>query len=257
MTQSPALALAARHWRETASVTLAVLAGWMLLVWGALDMTSPQARLMMPISSDWSLANVAAVLLMWAVMMAAMMLPAALPMILTFAHLNRKAGTVSRTWSFVAAYIVMWTGFSLLAAGLQWGLQALGLTSHMIASTSPWLTAGLLIVAGVFQFTPLKTACLRYCRTPMGFLLTDWRDSLSGAWVMGLRHGGYCLGCCWALMALLFVGGVMNLLWIAALMGLVIVEKLLPRGDRLARLLGAVLICAGVWKLLVQLSLAA
>jgi predicted metal-binding membrane protein len=247
------LALAAQQWREAIIVGLLAIAGWILLLWGALDMASPQAQLMMPHSAHWSMASAAAVFVMWSVMMAAMMLPSALPMILTFAHLNRKAGTPARTWSFVAAYIVVWSGFSLLAAGLQWALQATGLTSHMIVSTSPWLTAGLLVVAGAFQFTPLKTACLRHCRTPMGFLLTDWRDGAGGAWIMGLRHGGYCLGCCWALMALLFVGGVMNLLWIAALMGLVVVEKLLPRGELLARALGAALIAAGLWKLLAVL----
>lgn len=248
------LALTGRHWRETAIVAALVLGGWAFLFWGALDMTSPQARLMMPASSQWAPANVVAVFAMWAVMMAAMMLPAALPMILTFAHLNRRNGTQAYTWSFVTAYIVIWAGFSLFGTGLQWGLQFAGLTSQMIASTSTWLTVILLLIAGVFQFTPLKTACLRYCRTPMGFLLTDWRDGFDGAWVMGLRHGSYCLGCCWALMVLLFVGGVMNLLWIAALTGLVAVEKLLPRGEVVARVLGMVLIASAgakvIWALI-------
>jgi len=244
------LALAGRRWRETTLIAGVTLAGWAFLFWGALDMMSPQARLMMPMSAQWTAANIAAVFVMWAVMMMAMMLPAALPMILTFAHLNRRNGTQARTWAFVAAYAVVWTAFSLLGIGLQWGFQSVGLTTHMIASSSPWLTAVLLLIAGVFQFTPLKTACLRHCRTPMGFLLTDWRDGLGGAWIMGVRHGGFCLGCCWALMLLLFVGGVMNLLWIAALMGLVIVEKLLPRGDAVARVLGVILIAAACTQLI-------
>ena len=243
------LALAGRHWRETAAVALLVLIGWALMFWGALDMMSPQARMMMPMSAAWSVANLLAVFAMWAVMMAAMMLPSALPMILTFAQLNRRAGTRARTGAFIAAYVVIWSGFSVVGTGLQWALQHWGLTSPMIATTAPWFTAVLLLIAGIFQFTPLKTACLRYCRTPMGFLLTDWRDGLNGAWVMGLRHGGYCLGCCWALMLLLFVGGVMNLLWIAALMALVAAEKLLPRGEIVARVLGVLLIAAGGWKL--------
>lgn len=243
-------ALAGTHWRLTAGVVLLALAGWALLAWGAMDMTSPQARLMMPLSAAWSMANVIAIVLMWAVMMAAMMLPAALPMVLTFAHLNRRAGTRAYTAAFIAAYVAMWSVFSLLGAGLQWGLQVAGLTTPMIASGSPWFTGGLLLIAGLFQFTPLKAACLRRCRTPMGFLLTDWRDGLRGAWVMGLRHGGYCLGCCWALMLLLFVGGAMNLLWIAALSALVAMEKLLPRGEAVARALGVLFVGLGVWRLL-------
>lgn len=245
------LALAGRHWREATGVGAVVLAGWGFLAWGALDTGSPLARLMMPMSADWSAANGLAVGVMWAVMMAAMMLPAALPMILTFARLNAKNRTRPRTWSFIAAYVVVWSAFGLLGTALQWLFQHAGLTSPMIFSTSPLFSAALLLAAGIFQFTPLKTACLRHCRTPLGFLLNDWRDGVGGAWVMGLRHGGYCLGCCWALMALLFVAGVMNLLWIAALTALVAMEKLLPHGDRLARWLGALLIGAGALKVLV------
>jgi predicted metal-binding membrane protein len=119
---------------------------------------------------------------------------------------------------------------------------------------SPALSAALLLIAGVFQFTPLKRACLHACRSPLGFLLTDWRDGLGGAARMGVRHGLYCLGCCWALMALLFVGGAMNLLWIAALMLLVAMEKLAPKGEMLAKALGALMIAAGAARLIWQSS---
>ena len=218
-------------------------------------MTSPLAKLMVPMSVQWSPANIGAVSLMWVVMMAVMMLPTSMPMILTFNDLNRLNGARARTLPFVAAYVGVWSAFGLFGVGLQWGLQVFDLTSHMIASTSAWFTSALLLIAGLFQFSRIKTACLRRCRTPMGFLLTEWRQGSAGAWVMGLRHGGYCLGCCWALMILLFVGGAMNLLWIAALMGIVIIEKLLPWGSEvIARLLGGILIFAGGYKLILSMA---
>jgi predicted metal-binding membrane protein len=133
-----------------------------------------------------------------------------------------------------------------MAVTAQWALQSFGLLSPMIVSTSAWLTGVLLLIAGVFQFTPLKHACLRACRSPLGFLMSEWREGLAGAWRMGMRHGLYCLGCCWALMALLFVGGVMNILWIAALAALVAIEKLAPKGEQVAQLLGFLLIGAGI-----------
>jgi predicted metal-binding membrane protein len=124
----------------------------------------------------------------------------------------------------------------------------------MIESTSPVLDGLLLTIAGVFQFSRLKHVCLRACRSPLGFLMSDWRGGLWGAWHMGIRHGLYCMGCCWALMALLFAGGVMNLLWIAALTGLVAVEKLAPKGERTAHILGVLLIGAGIVRLVSDLG---
>jgi predicted metal-binding membrane protein len=186
---------------------------------------------------------------MWTVMMAAMMLPSATPMVLFFAALNRKRGEGARSLYFVAAYLALWTAFSAAATTAQWALQSFGLVSPMIVSTSAVLSGALLVIAGLFQFTPLKHACLRACRSPLGFLMSDWNDGLLGAWRMGIRHGLYCLGCCWALMALLFVGGVMNILWIAALAALVAVEKLAPRGEQVARVLGCFIIGAGILRL--------
>jgi predicted metal-binding membrane protein len=122
----------------------------------------------------------------------------------------------------------------------------------MIVSMSPVLSGALLLIAGFFQFTPLKTACLRACRSPLGFLMKDWRDGLIGAWEMGIRHGLQCLGCCWALMALLFVGGAMNILWVAALTALVAIEKLAPKGEPIAKALGALMIGAGLIRLAAQ-----
>jgi predicted metal-binding membrane protein len=234
-------------------VWLPALLGWLLLYWGATNMGSPAAQLTMPMS-DWSWANWLAVFIMWAVMMAAMMLPTAMPMVSVFGNLNRRRSEAGRTVAFVTGYLALWTAFAAAATAAQWALQAKGLLSPMIVSMSPALSAALLMIAGVFQFTPLKQACLRTCRSPLGFLLTDWRDGISGAARMGVRHGVYCLGCCWALMALLFVGGVMNLLWIAALTLLVAMEKLAPKGELLAKALGALMIGAGAAQLIWRAS---
>ena len=230
-----------------------VLMGWAFLAWTVLDMGHPLVQLMMPISASWGVASVAAVLVMWAIMMAAMMLPSALPMLLQFVDLARRNGEGARGQIFVCAYLLVWLVFSIVATALQWGLQAAGWTDPMAASRSAWLTAALLLIAGVYQFSPLKQACLARCRTPIGFLLGEWRPGARGALVMGLRHGLFCLGCCWALMALLFVGGVMNLAWVAALAIVVALEKLLPRGAPLAAVMGLVLIGAGVYRLLALL----
>jgi predicted metal-binding membrane protein len=235
--------------RATAILAMSVI-GWMFLAWLSIDMGSPFAQLTMPGSSHWSAASVLAIWTMWAVMMAAMMLPSALPMILTFVDLGRRSAEPARGRSFVAAYLLVWFAFSAGATVLQWALQAMGWVDPMIVSTSAWLTGLLLLVAGVYQFSRLKHVCLSRCRTPLGFLLGEWRAGVSGAFVMGLRHGLFCVGCCWTLMALLFVGGVMNLAWVAALSIAVAIEKLAPHGERLAAALGLVLIGAGLIRLL-------
>lgn len=232
---------------------LPALLGWLLLYWGATNMGSPAAQLTMPMS-DWTWANWLAVFVMWAVMMAAMMLPTATPMVSVFGSLNRARGETMRTAAFVAGYLALWTAFAAAATVAQWALQAMGVVSPMIVSMSPALSGALLVIAGAFQFTPLKHACLRACRSPLGFLLTDWRNGLWGAARMGVRHGLYCLGCCWALMALLFVGGAMNLMWIAALTLLVAMEKLAPKGEILAKALGALMIGAGAARLIWRAS---
>jgi len=237
----------ARPWTAGALLA-ATVGGWLLLLWGAIDMGSPMMQLTMPLSV-WTVHNWVAVFAMWAVMMGAMMLPSAAPMMLSFATLNRKRDERARTLLFGAAYVALWAAFGGVATLAQWVLQSFGLVTPMIVSTSAMLSAALLLIAGVFQFSPLKRACLRACRSPLGFLMSDWRDGLTGAWRMGIRHGLYCLGCCWALMLLLFVGGAMNLPWIAALACLVAIEKLAPRGELVAQILGGVLIGAGVVRL--------
>jgi predicted metal-binding membrane protein len=185
-------------------------------------------------------------LVMWTVMMAAMMLPSAAPMILMFDKVNRQRATRGAAGvpvsAFIAAYLLIWTLFSVAATGIQWWLSSTAMLTMSMELVSRSAAAGLLVLAGAFQWTPLKRMCLQQCHTPFTFLMRYWRDGRSGAFEMGLRHGIYCVGCCWAVMALLFVAGVMNLLWVLALSALVLVEKLMPK---LARPAGVVMIIAG------------
>jgi predicted metal-binding membrane protein len=193
--------------------------------------------------------------LMWAVMMAAMMLPTALPTILAYARMQSttrppQQGGLSVT-VFSGGYVLAWAGFSLGAALLQAGLVNLALLSPMMMKVGPGpLAASILIGAGLYQFSPLKQSCLRYCRTPMSFLLTEWREGNWGALVMGLRHGLFCVGCCWALMGLLFVAGVMNTGWILAITFYVLFEKVSPASHTISKFVGAGMIGWGVWILL-------
>jgi predicted metal-binding membrane protein len=197
----------------------------------------------------WTPAYAVLIFAMWWVMMMAMMLPSAAPMLLLFARVNRKDKSAGAplipTALFAAGYLLGWAGFCAVAAALQWGLESARLLSPMLVTTNRWLGAGILIAAGLSQFTPLKAMCLRRCRTPLGFLLGNWRSGRLGALRMGLEHGAFCLGCCWFLMALLFFGGVMNLYWIAGLAVFVLLEKTVPLGHWLGRLAGAVLVAWG------------
>jgi predicted metal-binding membrane protein len=197
----------------------------------------------------WSLVDALLMLAMWMVMMIGMMLPSALPMILLYQQiLHKRPANAQRHLAlllFCLAYLAVWGGFSLVATALQWGLDQLALLSPAMRSQSHWLGAGLLLAAGVYQWLPGKAACLAHCRGPVQFLMSHWRPGVAGGWRMGLRHGLYCLGCCWALMGLLFVGGVMNLLWVALIGAYVLLEKILPHGLWLSRLAGALLIAWG------------
>lgn len=199
---------------------------------------------------DWTPTVYVLTLLMWVVMMAAMMLPTAIPMTLIAAAVARKARSqgslLPSTSVFVAGYLVVWAVFSVAATTVQLVLERVALLSSTMVSTSPTFGGVLLIAAGAYQFTPLKEACLRHCRSPAEFLANHWRSTPTGMFTLGLRAGAYCLGCCWMVMALLFVGGVMNLLWVAAITFFVLVEKVLPLGELSARLAGAALILIGV-----------
>jgi len=188
---------------------------------------------------------------MWWIMMVAMMLPSAAPMILLFATLHGKQRAQGKpyvpTAVFAATYLVIWGVFSAVAAGLQWWIEARIEPVMASGLSSAKLSGALLLAAGIYQFTPLKNACLRYCQTPLQFVLTRWRPGLRGALKMGLEHGGYCVGCCWLLMGLLFVGGVMNMQWVIGIALYVLVEKLLPAWPWLPGVIGAALAAAGIW----------
>ncbi|HVE79080.1 MAG TPA: DUF2182 domain-containing protein [Gemmatimonadaceae bacterium] len=205
----------------------------------------------MPEMGAWSALELLLLFAMWTVMMVGMMLPSAAPMILLFAAVTRRrrerASPAAPTAVFAAGYLLVWTGFSALAALAQLGLHHAALLSTAMASTSPILGGLLLVTAGVYQWMPTKYACLSRCRSPIGFLGSEWREGRLGALVMGARHGLFCLGCCWALMSLLFVAGVMNLLWVAAIAAIVLLEKVAPRGVIVGRAAGVLFAAWGVY----------
>lgn len=186
---------------------------------------------------------------MWWIMMVAMMLPSASPTILLFAAVSRRrhkpGSPYAPVGSFAVGYLLAWGGFSLFAIALQWGLERVAMLSSMMASTSVMLGGVLLLAAGTYQFTPFKDACLRHCRSPLHFLSHHWRKGTFGALRMGFEHGSFCLGCCWVLMGLLFVGGVMNLYWIIGIALFVLLEKIIPAGHRLGWIGGVGLMAWG------------
>ncbi|WP_407150347.1 DUF2182 domain-containing protein [Bradyrhizobium sp. ORS 86] len=196
----------------------------------------------------WTPVYAALLFAMWWVMMIAMMVPSAAPTVLLYAAVKRKEGgyaAATEAWVFLVGYLAIWAGFSLVAVLVQWLLEHVGFLSMAMASTSAVMGGFILLAAGLYQFTPLKTACLRYCQSPLLFLSRHWRPGTMGAFGMGLRHGGYCVGCCWFLMALLFVVGAMNLIWIVGIALYVACEKLLPLGRRLSQAAGGALILSG------------
>lgn len=199
-----------------------------------------------PLAADLLFATV-----MWSVMMVAMMVPTALRAISVFASLTARRGPARSVPAavalFVGGYVLAWVGYALLAAAGQAALARTALLTPMVQSASIWLSASILLAAGAFQFTALKDHCLSKCRTPLAFFLAEWRDGMSGAVRLGLRHGGYCVVCCWALMAVMFVVGAMNLLWMAVLTLGMLVEKLAPPAWRLSTLSGVALIGWGLW----------
>ncbi len=203
--------------------------------------------------ANWTLSYALVMIVMWWVMMVAMMLPSAAPMILLYALIDRKAreragspGGFLPTSAFTLGYLLVWGLFSVIAASLQWAFEEIGLLSPMLLnSTSAFFAGVVLLFAGAYQLTPIKRACLRHCRGPIQFLSRHWRDGAGGALRMGVHHGAYCLGCCWGLMAVLFFGSIMNLYWIAGLAVIVLLEKLLPLGPQLSTVTGGLLLIWG------------
>jgi predicted metal-binding membrane protein len=248
---------------------LAVLAAlaWSYLVWLAddvamdgMDMTGyrmiPAGQaLMMPASSPWQPIEFAYVFAMWVVMMIGMMTPSVAPIILIYARVGRQAAKsrpfASTAW-FAGGYLLAWIAFSLAATSAQWGFERAALLTPMMNGAGNVFGGILLILAGLYQWTPLKDVCLWQCQAPLAFILSHggFRRDSTGALRLGFRHGAYCLGCCWALMVLLFALGVMNLFWIAALAILVLLEKVIPSGRAIARISGIAFLAGGVWMLL-------
>jgi predicted metal-binding membrane protein len=255
-----------RHDRAVVIAALAIVTAlaWADLVWLAndmwmdgMDMTGfrmiPAGRgLMMPTSAPWQPIEFGYVLIMWVVMMIGMMTPSVAPMILIYARVGRQAANGGQPFAasawFAAGYLLAWTAFSLVATSAQWALERAALLTPMMESDSNVLGGIVLIAAGLYQWTPIKEACLSYCQAPLTFIMRHggFRREATGALGLGFRHGFYCIGCCWALMVLLFVGGVMNLFWIAALAILVLAEKAVPFGRHAARLAGIAFIVGGV-----------
>jgi predicted metal-binding membrane protein len=213
------------------------------------SMDSMISDVAMPQMNQWDAKDVATIAIMWSVMMIAMMLPSAAPMIIIFSTVNRKryliGNLIAPTWIFLSGYLLVWIGFSLIATGGQWSLHNLSLISPGMKIINPFASGIVLIAAGIYQFTPIKDVCLKNCHSPLDFIMGNWRDGKLGALSMGLQHGKYCVGCCWAFMILLFVGGVMNLLWVAMIAIFVFIEKVAPVHPWLSKVAGFLLVAWG------------
>jgi predicted metal-binding membrane protein len=236
-----------RAYLLTEIIAVSALA-WIYLVrmpMSAADFGMLAARIAAPLPTP--LVDFSICFLMWAVMMVAMMLPSASPMVLTYARLagGRDRVSVLWTWMFAAGYLAVWTAFSFAATVAQLTLARAAVLTNAL-TVAPILGAAILGAAGIYQFTPWKSACLRHCQSPVAFFMTRWRDGAAGAFRMGLQHGTSCVGCCWMLMALLFVAGVMNLVWVASITIFVLLEKLIPYPRAVSLTAGCALITAGV-----------
>ena len=252
---SPAPAPSRRDRALIASCILLITAlAWAYLVHLNRRMTSPiegdttMAAMGMVMDQPWGLGDLLLTFVMWAVMMVGMMAVSALPVLLLFAGMQAQRadrGVVPAVPSFGLGYLVVWVVFSACATAAQWALHEGALLSSTMATSSTTVAGVILIAAGAYQLTPLKTGCLAHCQSPLGFLMSHWRDGSSGAFLMGFRHGIFCLGCCWALMAVLFVVGVMNLAWVGVLTLFILAEKVGFIGPRVSRAGGALLIALG------------
>lgn len=226
-----------------------VILSWLLLI----DMTRSMTGMDMQMGmgpTAWSAADFAMMLSMWIVMMVGMMVPTAVRSVLIFSRMSASAVAAGHTFAaghwFALGYIIAWSGFSVAATVFQWRLDQAALLSPTMAASSPFLAALILVGAGVWQLSPWKETCLRHCRSPMEHLAATYSEGIGGAIRMGIGHGLYCLGCCWVLMGLLFVGGVMNLICIGVITAFVLVEKLLPRGQSIGRIVGVGMVTSGL-----------
>ena len=242
------------RWLIGGALAVTVALCWAWIVPMARDMygpmTGPAAWMM---TDRWDFAHLSLLFAMWVVMMAGMMLPSAAPTLLLYAGVIRKSPEGERApahvYAFASGYLLVWTAFSLVACVLQRELANLLLLTPMMEARGRAVGGALLMVAGLYQLTPLKRTCLESCRSPAAFIARHWKRGVAGGFRLGLIHGIDCLGCCWALMLLLFVGGVMNLWWIGALTIFVLLEKLAPLGAQGGRLSGLLMMALGVWNL--------
>jgi predicted metal-binding membrane protein len=229
---------------------------------GGMDMTGFRMvpvgiGIMAPAPAPWQAIEFVYVFAMWAVMMVGMMTPSVAPMILIYARVGRQASARGKPFAatswFATGYLLNWVGFALVATAGQWALDRTALLDQTMASASHVFGGIVLIAAGVYQWTPLKDICLAQCQSPLLFIQREGRfhRDPSGSLLLGLRHGAYCVGCCWVLMALLFVGGVMNVLWIATISAFVLIEKIMPVGRLISRIAGAGFVAAGTWLVVV------
>lgn len=246
-------------------VVICVLAWWYIIAGAGTGMNTlamttwefPPPVHIPSMQTPWGISYWLIMLIMWWVMMIAMMVPSAAPMILLYARVQRHAqkggeqqSAIIPTGAFVSGYLVCWLAFSIVATTLQFALEQAGLVHTMLMwSTSNVLSGIFLVAAGIYQATPLKSVCLKHCRSPVHFLMQHWRKTSFGAFGMGIRHGAYCVGCCWFLMALLFVGGTMNLVWIAGLAVFVLMEKVSRFGVWIGRASGILMLAAGLYLL--------
>jgi predicted metal-binding membrane protein len=237
-------------------VLLAAALAWTYLVFLDRQMSSSalaaeaMAKMGMALGAPWRASDVFFTFLMWSVMMIGMMSASAIPVLLLFGEMQARRGSsrVSLPVLLLASgYLSVWLGFSAAATLAQWALREAALLSATLAASSAPLGGGILIAAGAYQLTPVKSACLRRCQSPLGFLMTHWHEGDRGAVRMGLLHGTNCLGCCWALMTVLFAVGVMNLAWIALLTAFILLEKAGVGGLKLVRVAGAIMIVAGIF----------
>jgi len=258
-----------RRDRIAVGLALALLTAlaWSYLLWlsadismGGMDMGDfrmiPSGMgLMVPAQVPWLAMEFAFVFVMWTVMMVGMMTPSAAPMILMYARVGRQTDALDRPFAatvwFAAGYFLVWIGFALVATLVQWAFERAALLDSWMASTSNVLGGFLFVMAGTYQWTRLNETCLIQCQRPFAFLMRQggFRRDAPGSLMLGLRYGAYCFGCCWALTALLFAGGVMNMLWIAVLALIILLKKIIPVGSLLARLVGIGLVAEGVWLL--------
>ena len=232
-------------------VLITAISWWyMFYLAGQMDHSNMQME-MMPQMMKWGIIQFLLTFLMWFVMMIAMMVPSATPAILIFSKVYQKRTNSMEkfvpSWIFLSGYLSIWLIFSLLATLLQLLLMNTALLSPMMKSTSNILGGLILIGCGLFQWSSIKYACLNHCRSPIDFLMEEWNEGKSGAFILGFRHGYYCLGCCWLLMLVLFVTGVMNLLWVALIALFVLIEKLAPGGIWISRVTGLILVATGIW----------